>query len=90
MKCTKYCGDLSWQIIAKVLSGPKTEDKVLRIYFSSILIALVQNQLYRIPSKRRGPQYPAPSCTTLLYFNGTPRSENPILAFSWKVGLPYF
>jgi hypothetical protein len=34
-------------------------------------------------------QYPAPACTTLLYFNGTPRSENPILAFSRRVGLPY-
>jgi hypothetical protein len=29
MQCTKYYGDLSWQIIAKVLSGPKTEDNVI-------------------------------------------------------------
>jgi hypothetical protein len=29
MLSTKYYGDLSWQIIDKVLSGPKTEDNVL-------------------------------------------------------------
>jgi hypothetical protein len=32
----------------------------------------------------REPQYSAPACTTLLYFNGTPRSKNPILTFNRK------
>jgi acetone carboxylase gamma subunit len=38
MKCTKYCGDLSWQIITKVLSGQKTEDKVLSNRYLHTLI----------------------------------------------------
>jgi hypothetical protein len=29
MQCTKHHGDLSWQIIAKVLSGPKSEDNLM-------------------------------------------------------------
>jgi hypothetical protein len=38
MKCTKYYGDLSWQIISKVLPGPKTEDKVLSNRYICTLI----------------------------------------------------
>jgi hypothetical protein len=40
MKCTKYYGNLYWQIIAKVLSGPKTEDKVLSNRYMRMLVQI--------------------------------------------------
>jgi hypothetical protein len=38
MQCTKYCGDLSWQIIAQVLSGLLTEDNMYMKRYLRIFI----------------------------------------------------
>jgi hypothetical protein len=43
MQCTKYCGDLSWQIITKVLSGLLTEDN---LYIKRYMPTFIKQKAY--------------------------------------------
>jgi hypothetical protein len=61
---------------------------ILIIFFIYFNCACTEPIIPYTQQMDREPQYPAPACTTLLYFNGTPRSKNPI-AFTRKVALPY-